>query len=140
MFWTATRCTSDPRSRHRFGHANRLGLTALRRWVASVQKEKEEAGVPLLDDAVDAPYTAGAQRLRAGLPPLDLATTKDFFRYYDLSSDGTLDPRMTAESLNSQAERFFAGFTRVTSSIVTEQDRSHIYNVSALAGATVASV
>lgn len=39
---------------------------------------------------------------------------------------------MTAESMDSQAERFFAGFTRVTGSIVIEQDRSHIYNVIAI--------
>ena len=57
---------------------------------------------------------------------------KDFFRFYALGSDGRLNPRMTAESLNSQAERFFAGFTRVTGSIVIEQDRSRIYNVSVL--------
>ena len=53
-------------------------------------------------DVVDVSYTTGAQSLRAGLPPLDLATTKDFSRYYALSSDGTLNPRMTTESLNSQ--------------------------------------
>ena len=47
-------------------------------------------------------------------------------------SDSTLNPRITADSLNSQAERFFAGFIRVTGSIVTEQDRLYIYDVSGL--------
>lgn len=70
--------------------------------------------------------------LQAGTPPLDLATMKDLFRFYALGSNGRLNPRMTAESLNSQAERFFAGFTRVTGSIVIEQERSHIYKVSAV--------
>ncbi|KAK3174043.1 hypothetical protein OEA41_001287 [Lepraria neglecta] len=101
-------------------------------WVASVKKEKHDEGVPFLDDVVDAPYTTGAHSLRAGLPPLDRATTKDFFRFYALTSDGKLAPRVTADSLNSQVERFFAAFTRLTGSIVTKQDRKQIYAVSAL--------
>ena len=78
---------------------------------------------------MDGPYTTEARSLRAELPPLDLPTTKDFFRFYALTDDGKLDIRLTTESLNSQAERFFAGFTRVTGSIITEQDRAHIYDV-----------
>ena len=78
---------------------------------------------------MDGPYTTEARSLRKGLPPLDIPTTKDFFRFYALTGGGQLDVRMTTESLNSQAERFFAGFTRVTGSIITEQDRAHIYDV-----------
>ena len=59
-------------------------------------------------------------------PPRSDATMKDLLHYCALGSDGALDRRMTAESLNSEAGRFFAGFTRVTGSIVTEQDISHI--------------
>lgn len=96
-----------------------------------VKDKKREEGAPFSEDTTptDALYTTGAESLRAGLPPLDLATTKDFFRFYASTSDGLLDPHITADSLKSQAERFFAGFTRVTGSTVTEQDRSHIYEV-----------
>ena len=90
-----------------------------------MRKDREEAGEPSCKDG------GSPQSLQEGTPPLGIATLKDFLRYYALGSNGALDRRMTAESLNSQAERFFAGFTRVTGSIVTEEDRSHIYNVRA---------
>lgn len=88
--------------------------------MAAVKKEKEDEGVPFPDDIIDGPYTTEARSLRAGLPPLDLAITKDFFRFYTLTGGGQLDSRLIIESLNSQTERFFAGFTRVTGSIITE--------------------
>ena len=56
---------------------------------------------------------------------------KDFFRYYALDSNGTFDRQITTEFLINQAERFFVEFTRVIDSIVIEQNRSHIYNVTA---------
>ena len=56
-----------------------LRLTTWNRWIASVKKEKEDRGVPFLDDMMDGPCTTDARSLRAGLPPLDLPTTKDFF-------------------------------------------------------------
>ena len=68
-----------------------------------MSKKKDNEGVLFLNGGVvDVSYTTGAQSLRAGLPPFDLATTKDFSRHYALSSDGTLNPRLTTESLNSQ--------------------------------------
>lgn len=96
-----------------------------------VKDKKCDEGAPFSKDMIltDIPYTTGAESLRAGLPPLDLATTKDFFRFYASISNGLLDPYITADSLKSQAERFFAGFTRVTGSTVTEQDRLYIYDV-----------
>ena len=106
-----------------------LKLTTWNRWIASVKKEKEEQGVLFLDNTMNGPYTTEARSLRAGLPPLDIPTMKDFFRFYALTGDGQLDVRMTTDSLNSQAERFFAGFTRVAGSNITEQDRAHIYDV-----------
>ncbi len=108
----------------------KLSHNKWKRWVASVKKEKEDEGVPFSNDNGRPVYT-DARSLRAGLTPLDLASTKDFFRFYALTGDEKLDPRLTTESLNSQAERFFAKFTRVTSSIISEQDRAHIYDVSA---------
>ena len=113
-----------------FGSTHGSRLTIAHRWVASVQSEEHDKGELLLDNKEKDSSHSSPPSLQAGLPSLDLATIKDFLRFYALGSDGGLDVRMTAESLNSQAERFFAGFTRVTRSIVTEQDRSHIYNVS----------
>lgn len=96
-----------------------------------VKDKKCDEGVPFSKDMIrtDIPYTTGAESLRAGLPPLDLATTKDFFRFYASISNGLFDPYITADSLKSQAERGFAGLTRVTGSTVTEQDRLYIYDV-----------
>ena len=53
------------------------------RWVALVEKRTQDAGEVLSDkpSAVDVSHTTGAQSLREGLPPLDLATIKDFLRF-----------------------------------------------------------
>lgn len=40
---------------------------------------------------MDALYTTEARSLRAGLPPLDIPTTKDLFRFCALTRDGQLD-------------------------------------------------
>ena len=47
-----------------------------------VKKEKEDERVLFSNDLLDDPYIVGARSLRAGLPPLDLATIKDFMRFY----------------------------------------------------------
>ncbi|KAI9807092.1 MAG: hypothetical protein M1825_005809 [Sarcosagium campestre] len=96
--------------------------------VTRVQREPHDKKEPLLNDGMVHASPSKPSSLRPGLPTLDVAIMKDSFRFYALGTDGRLDDRMTADSLNSQAERFFAGFTRITGSIVTEQDRSHIYN------------
>lgn len=88
MLRSAMRCTSECR----FGCARMFRLTTLCRWLASFNKEKHDEGAPFLDET-DVPYTTGPQSLRAGLPPLDLATTKDVLRHYAVLSDGTLDPQ-----------------------------------------------
>ena len=58
-----------------------------------MKKEEEDEGEPFPDDIMDGPYTTEARSLRAGLPTLDLATTKDFFRFYALTGGGQLDSR-----------------------------------------------
>jgi hypothetical protein len=90
-----------------------------------------DEGAPFSKDTIltDALYTTGAESLRVGPPPLDLATTEYFFRFYTSTNDGLLDPYITADSLKSQAERFFARFTPVTGNTVIEQDRLHIYDL-----------
>ena len=55
---------------------------------------------------------------RLRLPPFDLITIKDFFRFYALGSNGRLDNRIIIELLNSQAERFFIRFTRIINNII----------------------
>ena len=56
---------------------------------------------------------------------------KDSFRWFASKSTGRLDSeKMTAESLNSQAERFFAVFKKIAGNEVPERDRLEIYDVS----------
>ena len=84
---------------------------------------------------VDASYTVGAQRLREGLPPLDLATTKDFLRFIAAISKGTIDEKrqlVTVDSMNTFTEWFFAGFARVTGNRIEEEDRYAVYDVNTL--------
>lgn len=67
--------------------------------------------------------------LRKGLPPLSLADTKDFLRFYAAGAEGRLDPRITVESLNAVAEWFFAAFTRATGTVLDPEYRSAVYKV-----------
>lgn len=110
-------------------------LTVLSRWVALVKKCTHDAGELLSDkqSAVDVSHTTGAQSLREGLPPLDLATIKDFLRFIASVSDGIIDDEtelVTADSMNTFAEWFFAGFARVTGNRIEEEDRRAVYSVS----------
>lgn len=64
-------------------------------------------------------------------PAPDLATVKDFQRFYIATSRPRLDAdRPTADSVNIVAEWFFAGFTRITGTATDEEERSEVYNVS----------
>jgi len=61
----------------------------------------------------------------------DLATVKDFIRFYVATSKPQLDKvekRPTADSINIAAEWFFAGFTRVTGTDTDKEERSEVYN------------
>jgi hypothetical protein len=57
---------------------------------------------------------------------------KDFLRFYGLQSKGRINKHASAESIKSQAEFFFAGFTRVTGTQTVEEERSEVYWVCAL--------
>ena len=59
---------------------------------------------------------------------------KDFLRFQAATSSGIIDEegRVTVDSLNTFAERFFAGVTRVTGTPIEERDRSEVYNVGTL--------
>jgi len=69
--------------------------------------------------------------LETGVPPLDLATLKDFVRYKVSVSQGIIDDkgRPTADSMNTFEEWFFAGFARITGNTYTEEDRQELYKV-----------
>lgn len=116
-------------------HLQLSSLTILSRWVALVEKRTNHAGEVLSEkqSAVDICHTVGAQRLREGLPPLDLATIKDFLRFIASVSDGIIDDEtelVTVDSMNTFAEWFFAGFARVTGNRIEEEDRRAVYSVS----------
>ena len=75
--------------------------------------------------------TVRRQHLRANAAAPDLATVKDFLRFYIATSRPRLDAdRPTVDSINIVAEWFFAGFTRVTGTETDEEERSEVYNVS----------
>jgi len=76
--------------------------------------------------------TARRQYLGQDVAAPDLATVKDFIRFYIATSSPRLDKkekRPTADSINIAAEWFFAGFTRVTGTDTVEEERSEVYNV-----------
>ena len=72
--------------------------------------------------------------LRVGVAAPDLATVKDFFRFYIATSSPKIANVPTVESINTVAEWFFAGFTRVTGTDTDEEERSEVYNVSGSPG------
>ncbi|KAI9725430.1 MAG: hypothetical protein M1834_001007, partial [Cirrosporium novae-zelandiae] len=57
-----------------------------------------------------------------------LVKIKDFIRFYIISSDGVLSDRPVVSSVLNFAERFFAGFTRVTGSKFDKEITSHVYH------------
>lgn len=59
----------------------------------------------------------------------DLATVKDFVRFYIATSQPTLTDKMTTDSMGTVSEWFFAGFTRVAGTVISEGMRSEVYSV-----------
>ena len=58
-------------------------------------------------------YDAQALSIRDGSPCPELATLRDFVRFHASIAKGIIDvhERITAESVNTTLEHFFAGFT-----------------------------
>lgn len=74
--------------------------------------------------------TARRQHLRPSVASPDLATVRDFIQFYIATSRPRLDAeRLTVDSVNTVAEWFFAGFTRVTGTDTIEGERREVYNV-----------
>lgn len=65
----------------------------------------------------------------ACLPSLE--RVKDFARFYIHQSSGTItkNGRATLDTTKTFLEFFFAGFTRITGTETSEDDRSEIYTV-----------
>ena len=96
-------------------------VTKLSSWVIAVGEREQ-----------DTSEFVRARRLQKGLPPLDLATIKDFLRYITATSKGRLDDkkRVTVASINIFAEWFFTGFARVTGNGIDKEDKGAVYHVS----------
>jgi hypothetical protein len=61
----------------------------------------------------------------------DLATVKDFLRFYIHTSEPWIDlHKPTAESMVSVGEWFFAGFERVTGTPTDAAERTEVFTVS----------
>lgn len=101
-------------------------LTTASRWCLSDMKQDAvQRGLP-------APHeeTAREQCMRPGVEAPDLATVKDFMRFYIATSRPRLTEQPSVDSINTVAEWFFAGFTRVTGTETDAEQWSEVYNVS----------
>ena len=89
---------------------------------------KEDAlqkGFPVPDEAA-----VRKQVLWKNVEAPDFATVKDFLRFYAATSKGKIQEEVTCDSLNTFAEWFFAGFSRVTDTPTNNDNRREIYDVS----------
>jgi hypothetical protein len=101
-------------------------LTTASRWHTSdMQQDAVQRGLPALNEEA-----AREQCLRLGVEDPSLATVKDFLRFYIATSQPRLTEKPTVESINTIAEWFFAGLTRVTGTETDAEQRSEVHNVS----------
>jgi len=70
--------------------------------------------------------------LRKDVEATDLATLTDFFRFHAATSEGEIVGKMVSDSPNTFAEQYFAGFERITGTLIDVDVRSEVYNVSIL--------
>ena len=91
--------------------------------------EGEDSKVERGDETAEMDSSTAVHCLRKGAPCPDLATTKDFLRFHIALSRGRIKDKTTVDSVKTFAEWFFAGFTRVTGTIISEDYRSAIYEV-----------
>ena len=97
------------------------------RWtLLGMREDALQRGLPAPDEAC-----ARHHCLHQGVEAPDLATIKDFFRFHIATSCGRIVAKPTVDSINTNAEWFFAGFTRITGTVINEEDRAEVYKVSA---------
>jgi hypothetical protein len=90
-----------------------------------MQRHSSQQGLPCPTEAI-----ARERYLGEGVKASNLATVKDFIRFHVATSRGMIVTQLTADSVNTFAEWFFAGFTRVTGTSTDAQERSEVYHVS----------
>jgi hypothetical protein len=90
-----------------------------------MQEDALQRDLPAPDEAY-----ARHHCLHQGVEAPDLATIKDFFRFFIATSCGKIVTKPTVDSINTNAEWFFAGFTRITGTEINEKDRAEVYKVS----------
>ena len=74
-----------------------------------MQEDALQRDLPAPDEAY-----ARHHYLHQGVEAPDLATIKDFFRFFIAMSCGKIVAKPTVDSINTNAEWFFTGFTRIT--------------------------
>ena len=93
------------------------------------EEEGEESKTERNDEMAEMDDTRAVYCLRKGAPCPDLVTTKDILRFHIALSRGRIKDKTTVDSVKTFAEWFFAGFTRVTGTIISEDYRSAIYGI-----------
>jgi hypothetical protein len=90
------------------------------RWtLLEIRKDALQQGLPAPDEAC-----ARHHCLHQGVEAPDLATIKEFFRFYIATSCGRIVAKLTVDSINTNTEWFFTGFTRVTDTEINEKDNT----------------
>jgi hypothetical protein len=108
-----------------FTPLRRLILTWYFSWRHEEMKEDAlQKGLPVPDEAA-----VRDRVLTKHVDAPDLATVKDFLRFHAATSKGKIREEISCDSLNTFAEWFFAGFSRVTDTPISDDDRSEVYNV-----------
>lgn len=111
---------NDTTKKNHNGTLNRYVLWRL----AYAERDCHGRGVPVpSEEAVRGQYLA------RGAPLPDLATVKDFIRFYIHTSQPKLTTKTTTDSMGTISEWFFAGFTRITGTAVPGDMRSDVYGV-----------
>jgi len=91
--------------------------------------EEDDSKVERGDETSEIDGSTAVYCLQKGAPHPDLATTKDFLRFHIALSRGRIKDKTTVDSVKTFAEWFFAGFTRVTGTVISEDYKSAIYEV-----------
>ena len=101
-------------------------LTQSSRWKLNcIRDDATQRGVTPPDERMVREHCLGK-----GVEVPDLAALKDFLWFQASVMRGKVKKIPADESLNSFAEWFFAGFTRVTGTVIGKTERSEVYNVS----------
>ncbi|KAH0547751.1 hypothetical protein FGG08_000008 [Glutinoglossum americanum] len=93
------------------------------------EESKTERVEKRVDETAEMKSARVEYSLRKGVPCPDLATTKDFLRFHIALSQGRIKDKTTVDLVKTFAKWFFAGFTQVTETVISEDYRSSIYGI-----------